>query len=194
MNPLQYRLQYERRLYSPYFMPIKTIFLDRDGVINKDVNYLYKINDFIFIDGIFDACKHFEKLGYKIIVVTNQSGIHRKLYTENDYQKLTQWMLSQFKKNHINIFDIYHCPHGPKSNCRCRKPKAGMLIKAQSQYGINMESSWIIGDKNRDILAGINAGIKNTILLSNSSVIAESSSYAKYVVNSLEETKKLITH
>ena len=73
-------------------MAIKTIFLDRDGVINKEINYLYKIKDFKFIEGVFDSCKLFEKLEYRIIIITNQSGISRGFYTERDYQILTTWM------------------------------------------------------------------------------------------------------
>ena len=84
-------------------MPIKTIFLDRDGVINKEVNYLNKIDDFEFIDGIFDACQYFANLGYKIIIATNQSGIYRGYFTEIDYQKITLWMLSQFNINNIKL-------------------------------------------------------------------------------------------
>jgi len=79
-------------------MPIKTIFLDRDGVINKEVNYLHKIDEFEFIDGIIKTCLYFQNLGYKIIIITNQSGISRGYYTESDYQKLTQWMLEQFQQ------------------------------------------------------------------------------------------------
>ena len=92
-------------------MSIKTIFLDRDGVINKEVNYLYKIDDFEFTDGIFDACLHFLNLGFKIIIITNQSGISRGFYNESDYQKITQWMLAQFENKYINILDVFHCPH-----------------------------------------------------------------------------------
>ena len=78
-------------------MSTKTIFLDRDGVINKEVNYLFKIEDFEFINGIFEACLFFNKLGYKIIIVSNQSGISRGFYTEKDYLTLTNWMLNEGK-------------------------------------------------------------------------------------------------
>ena len=98
-------------------MPIKTIFLDRDGVINKDTNYLYKIEDFQFVDGVFEVCNHFQKLGFKIIIITNQSGIARGYFTENDYQSLTVWMLEKLKNKEIEILDIFHCPHTPESNC-----------------------------------------------------------------------------
>ena len=111
-------------------MTIKTIFLDRDGVINKEVNYLHKIEDFEFIDGVFDTCQYFKSLNYKIIITTNQSGISRGYYTEIDFQKLTNWMLGQFNINNIDILDVIHCPHLPSDLCDCRKPKPGMFLAA----------------------------------------------------------------
>ena len=174
-------------------MPIKTIFLDRDGVINKDINYLHKINDFEFIDGIFDACLHFQSLSYKIIIITNQSGISRGYYTESDYQKITQWMLNQFKYKNINILDIFHCPHGPDSNCDCRKPKPGMYLKAKAKHNTDMEKSWMIGDNERDIIAANSAGIDNTILVRSVHRIEESQSNARFILDSIRQAKQIIT-
>ncbi len=174
-------------------MTIKTIFLDRDGVINKDVNYAYKIVDFEFIEGIFDVCISFQNLGYKIIIVTNQSGISRGYYSENDFQTITNWMLAQFKKNDINILDIFHCPHSPDSHCNCRKPKPGMLLNARYKHNINMQNSWIIGDKEVDIIAGISSGITNTILVKNGHKIDELNSKAKFIIDSIQQTNKIIT-
>ena len=174
-------------------MPIKTIFLDRDGVINKDINYLHKIDDFEFIDGIFDVFLYFQNLGYKIIIITNQSGISRGYYTESDYQKLTQWMLEQFQYKNVNILDVFHCPHGPDSTCDCRKPKPGMLIEAKTTHNIDMEKSWMIGDKERDIRAANDAGIINTILVRSGHKIDEYNSDAKFIIDSLQQSIKLIT-
>jgi D-glycero-D-manno-heptose 1,7-bisphosphate phosphatase len=173
-------------------MPIKTIFLDRDGVINKERSYLYKITDFEFIDGIFDACLNFISLGYKIIIVTNQSGISRGFYSENDFKILNKWMLDQFQKKEISILDIFYCPHGPESNCDCRKPKPGMFLKAKNKYNINLEKSWMIGDTEADIKAASSCGIKNTILVRSGHKIDESKSNAKFILDSIERSKNII--
>jgi len=174
-------------------MAIKTIFLDRDGVINKEINYLHKIDEFEFLDGIFDACLYFQSLSYKIIIITNQSGISRRYYHESDYQKVTQWMLDQFKYKNISILDIFHCPHGPDSTCDCRKPKPGMFLKAKTKHNTDMEKSWMIGDKEIDIIAANSAGIDNTILLRNGHRFDESNSNAKIILDSIQQAKQIIT-
>ncbi|MDA7437934.1 D-glycero-beta-D-manno-heptose 1,7-bisphosphate 7-phosphatase [Candidatus Pseudothioglobus singularis] len=173
-------------------MSLKTIFLDRDGIINQEKNYLYKIDDFEFIDGIFDTCRYFQNLDYKIIIITNQSGISRGYYSERDYHILTEWMLSMFTKNNINILDIFHCPHGPDSNCECRKPRPGMFIEAKNKHNINMNKSWMIGDRKRDITAASLAGITNTILVGSGHKIYEENSQTKYHLNSLNDIRNVI--
>ena len=173
-------------------MAIKTIFLDRDGVINKEVNYLHKIENFEFIDGVFNSCSHFQRLGYKIIIISNQSGISRGYFNENDYQVLTSWMLKQFKLNDIIILDVFHCPHGPESMCACRKPKPGMIEKANKTHNIDLKNSWLIGDKETDIQVAYAAGIENTILVRSGHLINEDSSQALYIVDSIKESIALI--
>ena len=173
-------------------MAIKTIFLDRDGVINKEVGYLYQLSDFEFLDGIFNTCLYFQKLGYKIVIISNQSGIAREYYNENDYQKLTEWMLGQFNDNGINILDTFYCPHGPESLCECRKPKPGMLIEAKYKYNISMKDSWMIGDKETDIEAANLAGINNTILVRSGHLIDESNSNSKFTIDSIMQSKEVI--
>ena len=173
-------------------MPIKTIFLDRDGVINKEKNYLYKIEDFEFIDGVFQACRHLKKLGYKIIIVTNQSGISRGYYSIEDFERLNTWMLKEFKKNHVDILEIFYCPHIPSEKCKCRKPKPGMLISAKNKYNINTKNSWMIGDSERDVTAASLAGITNTILVRSGHKIVEKNSQAKFHLNSIKDIKDII--
>lgn len=89
------------------------IFLDRDGVINYDHEYVYQIKDFNFIEDIFESCQYFKQLGYLIIIITNQSGIARNYYSEQDFEKLNQWMIEQFKIHQIEITAVYFCPHHP---------------------------------------------------------------------------------
>ena len=175
-----------------YLLNKKAIFLDRDGVINKEINYLHKINDFIFIDGVFDACRYFQDLGYSIFIITNQSGISRKLYKEEDYHILTKWMVNEFKNNNIDILDVFYCPHGPESKCNCRKPKPGMLLEAKIKHKINMQDSWMIGDKEVDIIAANRAGIYNTILVKSGHEINEVDSNAKYILESIHHSDRTI--
>ena len=174
-------------------MTIKTIFLDRDGVINKDKNYLSKIEDFEFVNGIFKTCQYLLRIDYEIIIVTNQSGIARNYYSEKDFQNLTQWMLSQFEINGVKILDVLHCPHSSDSNCNCRKPKPGMFIKAKNKHGIDMEKSWMVGDKEVDIIAANNSGIANTILVRSGHEINEKKSNAKFIINSIYQISKVVS-
>lgn len=140
---------------------IKAVFLDRDGVINYDKNYVYKIADFVFIPGVFEALRGFSELGYLLFIVTNQSGIGRGYYTLNDFLTLNEWMLENFKKQGIEIKKVYFCPHAPQLNCPCRKPKPGMILQAKAEFNVDLGASILVGDKDSDIQAGKNAGIKN---------------------------------
>ena len=149
----------------------KALFLDRDGVINFDKGYVYKIDDFEFIHGIFKVCRHYMSLGFVIVVVTNQAGIATKYYTELDFHKLDLWMVSQFQKHNVDILQTYFCPHHPNFTgmCKCRKPEPGMILTAAKELNIDLSRSVLIGDKNSDIEAGIRAGIaKNLLVRSNS--------------------------
>ncbi|HEG5083774.1 TPA: D-glycero-beta-D-manno-heptose 1,7-bisphosphate 7-phosphatase [Campylobacter fetus] len=148
---------------------IKAVFLDRDGVINKDLGYVSKIDDFEFCDGIFEALRGFLKLGFALFIVTNQSGIGRGYYTSDDFLNLTKFMLDEFKKEDIYIKKVYYCPHSPEENCDCRKPKPGMILKALSEFDINLKNSIMIGDKNSDMLAANSAGINNFYLIGETS-------------------------
>ncbi|WP_321778888.1 D-glycero-beta-D-manno-heptose 1,7-bisphosphate 7-phosphatase [Sulfurimonas sp.] len=165
----------------------KALFLDRDGVINIEKDYLYKIEDFEFICGIFELCKYYQNLGYIIIVVTNQSGIAREYYDKNDFNRLTSWMIDEFLKKDIKIKKVYYCPHHPNisGTCDCRKPKSGMLIEAKNDFDIDLKNSILIGDKERDIEAGLNAGLLTTYLFDEYSSISVSK--ATKIINKFEE-------
>lgn len=166
---------------------MKVVFLDRDGVVNKEKNYLYRIEEFEFIDGLFDACRSFQSLGYAIIIVTNQSGIGRGYYTESDFHLLSEWMVGEFGKNGVTILDIYHCPHTPEALCECRKPLPGMILEAAEIYDIDLPGSWLIGDKESDIEAAISAGIEHTVLVGSGHKINAEKSKATFILDSIQE-------
>ena len=140
----------------------KAVFLDRDGTINiNKPEYLYKIKDFKFTSTAIPALKKLSKTDYKIIILTNQSGIGRGYFKEKDLKKLHQWLLKQLKKKGIRIDKIYHCPHVSKDNCSCRKPKIGMLQWAIKDFDLSLAKSWVIGDDERDIIMAREANIRS---------------------------------
>lgn len=148
------------------------IFLDRDGVINVDHGYVYKKENFEFIDGIFDFCLEAGKKGYLIFIITNQSGIGRGYFTEKEFLNLSDWMKNCFVDRGIKIAKVYYCPYHKdakikkfkKENSFFRKPNPGMIYQAIKEYDINPEKSILIGDKITDVICGINAGIKINFL------------------------------
>lgn len=146
------------------------LFLDRDGVINVEKNYVYRVEDFEFVDGIFDLCKTAQDLGYAIVVITNQAGIGRGYYTEVDFNYLTDWMVGEFNRGGVRIDKVYFCPFHPtegvgryRRESYDRKPNPGMIIKAKNELDIDLSNSVLVGDKSSDIEAGYNAGIGHLI-------------------------------
>jgi len=139
----------------------KALFLDRDGVVNVDYDYVHKIEEFTFIDGIFELCRRCQEQGYLVVVVTNQSGIARKRYSEADFAELSRWMVARFAEEGVTVSGVYHCPHHPEITgpCRCRKPEPGMLLEAARDLEIDLRASILVGDKERDIEAAIRAGV-----------------------------------
>ena len=172
----------------------KALFLDRDGVINKEKNYLHRIEDFEFIDGVFETCRAFQEKGYLIIVITNQAGIARGKYTEEDYQVLTRWMVERFADEGVTVNAVYHCPHHPEfsGECSCRKPSPGMLEEAKAAFNIDMVSSILVGDKESDIEAGKNAGIKTNVLVKSGHKVDEKATNASYVLQSIKVLKPVV--
>ncbi|MBP5445850.1 MAG: HAD family hydrolase [Acholeplasmatales bacterium] len=146
---------------------MKALFLDRDGVINIDKNYVYKIEDFEFIDDIFKVCKYYQDKGYLIIVVTNQTGIGLNLYTLDDFLTVNDFMIKGFKDHGVVVDDVFYCPHNPNLNCECRKPKPKLFFIAKAKYNIDLNESIMIGDKITDAQAAHNAGIKEIYLINN---------------------------
>ncbi len=147
---------------------MKALFLDRDGIINRDYGYVSTIEEFAFTEDIFEFLTLFADQGYTLFIVTNQSGIGRGYYSEDDFTILTQWMLTRLEEEGISITEVYYCPHAPEANCNCRKPSIGMITQALETYPIDLASSWMIGDKESDIKLGTNAKIANTVFIGKS--------------------------
>lgn len=150
----------------------KAVFLDRDGIINEDGHYIYKIEEFRFKDGIFDFCRAAKQKGYLLIVCTNQSGIARGYYSDEDFLRLTDWMCSCFHDQSAEIDHVYYCPYHPEKgigkyriDSYDRKPNPGMFFKAQKTYDIDLEQSIVLGDRNSDVDAGRNAGVGTLLLM-----------------------------
>ena len=150
----------------------RAAFLDRDGVINLDRGYVYRRDDFEFVPGTLDAARGLHEMGFLLVVASNQSGIGRGLYTEDDFQSLTTWMRDEFRAAGAPLAGVYHCPHHPTEaigaylrSCDCRKPAPGMLLAAARELGIDLAASVMFGDKASDLEAARAAGVPLRILL-----------------------------
>lgn len=148
----------------------KAVFFDRDGTLNEEVHYLHRIEDFKWIEGAIDAIKFCNDNGYLAIVITNQSGVARGYYPESDIMKLYDWMNEDLKKHGAHLDGIYYCPHLPDGTipkyaieCECRKPKPGLLYKAQQEHNIDLIVSFLIGDGARDVECAEAVGVKGIL-------------------------------
>lgn len=149
----------------------RALFLDRDGVINEERDYVYRKEDIVFLPGIFEISKKFYDAGYMVIVVTNQSGIGRGYFSEEDFEMLTDWIHAEFEKRGIVISDTFYCPFHPHQGIEKyrktsfdRKPNPGMILKAAEKYDIDLKKSVLVGDREDDITAGKSAGVGTTVL------------------------------
>lgn len=179
-------------------MKRKALFLDRDGVINRDSGYVHKKENFVFLEGIFEIVSHANQNDYLVIVITNQAGIGRGFYTEKEFHLISEWMNKEFNKKNCKIDDIFFSPYHPeygvgkyKRNSILRKPSPGMLIMAKKKYDIDMKSSILIGDKITDIEAGSSAGVGNLLLYGNSSKHEFAENYIK--ISNLTEAINFLT-
>jgi D-glycero-D-manno-heptose 1,7-bisphosphate phosphatase len=143
----------------------RAVFLDRDGVLNQDTGYVRRIEEFVFLDGVFEALWEIQRRGYLLLVVTNQSGIDRGFYTDEDFQRVNAWMLQQLASNDIIVKGVYYCPHVPEAGCACRKPAPGLILRAQREHHVDLPGSWLVGDKSSDIEAARRAGVGHTLLI-----------------------------
>lgn len=175
-------------------MKQRALFLDRDGVINHDSGYVHRVEEFVFTDGIFELCRAAVKCGYLLIVVTNQAGIARGYYTEEDFLRLTEWMCRRFIQEHAPIAEVFYCPSHPEhgkgvylAESFDRKPNPGMFLRAAEKFGISLADSIMIGDKESDMEAARRAGLGSRILFQAETKHGMEETAATRVVNSIEE-------
>jgi D-glycero-D-manno-heptose 1,7-bisphosphate phosphatase len=176
------------------------LFLDRDGVVNREVGYLSRPEQVEFLPGIFDLCRSAQAIGHKLIVVTNQAGIARELYSESDFHLLMQWMIQQFADAQIRLDGYYFCPHHPEHgigryriDCSDRKPQPGMLLKAAREHEIDLSRSLFVGDRCSDMQAGAAAGVGKLVLLQGTESAECELAADHVVVTTLAEVKKFLT-
>jgi len=174
----------------------KVIFLDRDGVINVDVGYTYKIKDLVFTEGGPEVLKGLQGAGFTLVMVTGQSGIARGYYNEADMHKFNDHMIEQLKGYGVKIEAVAWCPHGSDDGCECRKPKLGMAKEIEKQIGeIDYENSWTIGDKTADVLFGKNMGTKTMLVRSRYWEENELSGEEKpdVIIDSMKEAAEIVS-
>jgi D-glycero-D-manno-heptose 1,7-bisphosphate phosphatase len=176
----------------------KGLFLDRDGVVNIEKKYVYRLKDFEFIEGIFEGLKHFQEIGYLLFVITNQAGIARGYYYERDFQIVNNWMVRQFDLHGVPISKVYYCPYHPKfgigpykRDTYCRKPNPGMIFQAQREFQLDLSKSILVGDQETDIGAGIQAGLKRNILIQNTHQMKLPNTKANWIIDSLRDLPKI---
>ncbi len=153
-------------------MKRRALFLDRDGVVNVEVGYLHRIGDVQFVPGIVSLCQTAMGLGYRLVVVTNQAGIARGFYTEDDFLTLMEWMRAELRREGVEFDAVYHCPYHPEHGVgqyrrehEDRKPGTGMLRRAVTEFGVELAESVLVGDRCSDIAAANRAGLRQAFLV-----------------------------
>ncbi len=143
----------------------RTVFIDRDGTISRDVPYCRRPEDFELLPGVAEGIRLLNEHGFKVVVITNQSGIARGYFTEEMLAEIHDTMRSELAKYGAHLDAIYYCPHHPDSHCSCRKPQPAMLLRAAQELDLDLSHSYVIGDSDMDIQVGKTAGCKTILVL-----------------------------
>lgn len=143
----------------------KAVFLDRDGTIARDVPYCSRPEDFELLPGVAEGIKELNKHGFKVVVITNQSGIARGYFTEEMLARIHDKMLKELAQQGAQVDAIYYCPHHPDDNCDCRKPKPEMVFEAARDLDIDLSQSYVIGDNEMDMELARRAGCRGAVKL-----------------------------
>lgn len=185
-------------LKKPYLVAMglimnKAIFLDRDGTINVEVNFLHECDKVAFIDGVVEALRILKSMGYKLIVISNQSGVGRGYFTINDVNEVNQYINDSLTKLGAGLDAFYVCPHAPSDSCRCRKPGLALYLEAIKDFDIDVAQSFLVGDKESDILAADELGCRYGLLLSGHDIDESiKKKYAGFIFDNLLEFARSI--
>jgi D,D-heptose 1,7-bisphosphate phosphatase len=146
-------------------MASKAVFLDRDGTINEEVSYLSSIEQLRIIPGAAEAIGLLNKHGFKVIVITNQSGVARNYFSEDTLNGINRHLKKELSKQGARIDGFYYCPHHPDFGCSCRKPNIGNIEKAAEEHELDLPGSYMVGDTMRDMETGFNAELRTVLVL-----------------------------
>jgi D,D-heptose 1,7-bisphosphate phosphatase len=148
-------------------MMTKAVFLDRDGTINVDYGYVYRVEDLKLLPGVVEGLLKLQQSGFVLIIITNQSGVGRGYFSEEDVHNFNNQLVNHLSNLGIEIKDIYTCFHAPEDHCSCRKPSPDMILKALKEYDIDPAKSYMIGDKSSDVEAGEASGLTSFLINDN---------------------------
>jgi D-glycero-D-manno-heptose 1,7-bisphosphate phosphatase len=169
---------------------MKAVFLDRDGVVTEDLGYVHKIGDFNLVSNAVEGLKLLK--GFRLIFITNQSGIGRGYFKFQDFLDYNSRVVEELKKHNIKIEKTYVCPHAPEEKCECRKPKTKMIKDAEKEFGIDLGRSFMIGDKKVDVEMGHNAGCKSILVLTGKGIKEKENSKADYIAKDLVDAARWV--
>jgi D-glycero-D-manno-heptose 1,7-bisphosphate phosphatase len=139
------------------------VFLDRDGTLTRDHGYTHRVEDYALLPGVVEGLRRLAQAGYHLAIVTNQSGIGRGCFGEDDYQRFRAHLEADLAARGVRIEATYHCPHRPDEGCACRKPAPGMLLRARDELGADLAASWVVGDQERDVGLAEHAGCRGAV-------------------------------
>lgn len=169
---------------------MKVIFLDRDGVINRDPGfggYVTSWEMFEFLPGALKALKKLNQAGFEVIVISNQAGVSKGLYTQQELERLTKNMLQEIERAGGKIRAVHYCRHQDSDNCNCRKPKTGLLTQAVKDLEVNFADTFFVGDNRRDILAAKAVGAKSIFVLSGNTTLEKLDVKPDFIAKNLLE-------
>ena len=161
--------------------------MDRDGTINRDMHYSADVSRLRVFKNAATAIKKLNDAGYKVIVISNQSGIARRYFKKKDVEKLNKIIIDRLGKRKAKIDAVYFCPHHPDENCSCRKPKSGMILKAKKDFNLDIKNSYMVGDMQSDIDLAKNVGAKSVFVLTGAGIDVKGADYtAKDILDAAE--------